>query len=167
MKEIVFKEDGRNQRIFETMWRFNHSFWLQNRSPETIANLCQWIRVVILWPLFNTVTLVVAMFVFWSALTYGMRELADPVVSSNIQVASVAIGKAIGVMFLLFLVFVFSIRYSDHLVKKLALQQQKVRSQKISTETPWYALIWTYLIAIKQRVCPVIRFVRDEDKEVS
>jgi len=35
MKEIVFEPGGRNQQIFDTMWRFNQGFWFEDKRPAT------------------------------------------------------------------------------------------------------------------------------------
>lgn len=169
MSEIIFNEGGLNQRIFETMWRFNQGFWFEDKEPKNTTNLCQWGRVVIIWPFFKISAFLASAFALQRAVAYAMRELGDPVVSSNFwsyMITSVIVIVLV-VAFVVALIFIKD--WIDKGRYRRASTPMVLHSGAgggASRETPWYKLIWTYVAAVKQKVCPVIRYVKKVDGEI-
>mgnify|MGYP001337030759 CR=1 FL=1 len=171
MTEIVFKEGGRNQHVFKSMWRFNQGFWFEDESPKNTTNLCQWVRVVIIWPFFHIAAFIASAYALYSAIAYCLRELADPVVNSNFwsYIVTTVIIIAIIVSIITAWAFIKTWAEDRKLQRRAGAtwSPDSVDSDQVAEpETPWHKLIWAYLVALKQQVCPVIRYSRNVDGEV-
>lgn len=172
MTEIVFAEGGRNQHVFELMWRFNQGFWFGDESPKNTTNLCQWVRVVIIWPFFHIAAFIASAYALYSAVAYCLRELADPVVRSNFWGYAITTVIIIAIVVALFIAWAFITWIEERKRQRRALAMTGSyadsvgNDQEVNMETPWHKLIWAYLVALKQRVCPVILYSRNVDGEV-
>lgn len=171
MTEIVFKEGGRNQLVFESMWRFNQGFWFEYESPKNTTNLCQWVRVVIIWPFFHIAAFIASAYALYSAIAYCLRELADPVVSSSFWSYVITTAVIIAIFVAVVATWAFIKTWAeDRKRQRRAVATRSSDSvdsvQVAEPETPWYKLIWAYLVALKQQVCPVIRYSRNVDGEI-
>ena len=171
--EIVFKEGGRNQLVFESMWTLNQGFWFDDESPKSTTNLCQWVRVVIIWPFFQMAAFIASAYALYSAVAYCLRELSDPVVGSNFWSCVITTAIIIAIIVAIVIMWVFIKHWSEqrnHQRRALATTGSYSDSaggdHDVEPETPWHKLIGAYLVALKQQVCPVIRYDRNVDEEV-
>lgn len=155
MTAVWFKRGGLNERLFRASWQFNQNFWFEDNEPPNITDVCQWFRVVVLWPLFHIGAIVASTVVFGLTLFYTFSQVGDPVILSAVLWSLLKTIVYIALIVASIVAFAFGVSYLRHVSRKKR-ERNGTFSPHEEPETPWPMVIWKFVYWGYKKVCLTI-----------